>query len=81
MSQRLKTFCFSLALFAANLWVVRKLLTAEFINQSLRCDKFRALGEYWAYRRMFMSGWGVLVLIRGLLLLVLPDFLRKWLRR
>ena len=56
-------------------------LTADFINQSLRHDKVGAFKEYWEYRRMFMSPWGILVLVRGLLLLVLPNFVRIWLRR
>jgi glycosyltransferase involved in cell wall biosynthesis len=56
-------------------------LTADFINQALRYRKTRALKEYWVYRGMFMSGWGTLVLARGLVLLMMPDSLRKWIHR
>lgn len=56
-------------------------VTAELINRALRHDKRRALKEYWTYRRMFASGWGFLVLVRGLILLMLPDVVRKWIGR
>jgi hypothetical protein len=56
-------------------------ITTGHINKSLRYDKFRALGEYWENRRMFASCNGIAELIKGFVLLMLPSFLRSWLRR
>lgn len=56
-------------------------LTPDLINRSFRHHKLRALREYWRYRKMFASIYGVRVLMRGLTLMMLPDFFRAWVRR
>jgi glycosyltransferase involved in cell wall biosynthesis len=55
--------------------------TTDLINGSLRHHKLKAFREYWKYREEFISIFGVLTLIRGLGLLMLPDFFRAWVRR
>ncbi len=56
-------------------------LTPDLINRSLRHHKLAALREYWRYRSMFASAYGLRVLMRGLTLMMLPDFFRAWVRR
>lgn len=55
-------------------------ITSDLINRSLGSDKLKALREYWAYLGIFTSSSGIPVLMRGLALLMLPDFFRVWLR-
>ena len=56
-------------------------ITSELINNSLRSDKNRAFSEYWKNHRVFGSRYGLMILTKGVVLLMLPDSFRAWVRR
>lgn len=55
-------------------------ITSDIINQSLRGNKSKAFLQYWANYKTFASIYGFKMLMIGVAKLMLPNFLRTWLR-
>jgi glycosyltransferase involved in cell wall biosynthesis len=55
--------------------------TIGMIKLSLRDRKLQALSEYWGNYRTFTSFFGLVSLIKGVLILLMPKTLESWLRR
>jgi glycosyltransferase involved in cell wall biosynthesis len=56
-------------------------ITSELINHSWRSDKQHAFSEYKKNIAMFTSSYGLMTLTKGIVLLMLPDSFRAWVRR
>jgi glycosyltransferase involved in cell wall biosynthesis len=56
-------------------------ITIGMIKLSLRDRKLQALSEYWRNYRMFTSFFGLVSLIKGVLIVIMPKSLESWLRR